>query len=202
MPIKKLTGTLLYIQVQKPVACFEKSKGSEWKASICVDEDTADAWAEDYPKQSATVIKTSEFEAKYKVPAPYPDAKKQYVITLRKNTKLGNGNDVPDLYKPKVMVPDGSSYKDVTQEVLPANGSKGSLSVDVWEMDKGNVARLKNILVTEMIEYEGSSGAEYTPGDEFGSGASAKAPAKAEKPVAKKKVVVKQEEVEEDDVPF
>jgi hypothetical protein len=200
--IKKLTGTLLFVQVQNPVPCFEAKKGHEWKASICVDEDTADAWNESYSKQPATVVKTSEFEEKYKTPAPYPEAKKQYVITLRKNTRLGNGNEVPEVYQPKVMVPDGSGYKDVTMEVKPANGSRGSISVDTWESTKGNVARLKNILVTEMIPYEGTgSGESYTPGSEFGDSKPAEktAPAAA---APKKKVVVKQQVEEEEDVPF
>ena len=57
MNLNKLTGTLVYVQVNKPVDCFVKEKGQEWKASIIVDEDTADAWNEAYPKQTATVIK-------------------------------------------------------------------------------------------------------------------------------------------------
>jgi hypothetical protein len=200
MPIRKLEGTLLFVQVQNPVDCFEKTKGKEWKASIAVDEDTADAWNEDYPKQPATAVKTSEFEAKYKTPAPNPSAKKQYVITLRKNTKLGNGEDVPDIYQPKILVPEDGEHKDVTSTVLVGNGSKGAMSVDVWEMAKGNVARLKNILITDLVEYvktEGS-GSKYNPGEEFGSAApAAKTEAKA-KPKAKAKVQLDEEE----DVPF
>lgn len=208
MPIKKLTGTLLFIQVQSPVDCYEKAKGKEWKASIAVDEDTADAWNEDYPKQAATVVKTSEFEAKYKVAPPIPDAKKQYVITLRKNTKLGNGEDVPDIYQPKIQIRDAdedTGYKDITKEVLVANGSKGSMSIDLWEMSKGNVARLKNILVTELIEYEKKegTGGTYVPGSEFDddAGTSAKPAAKAKATKPAKASVVK-DEAEEDDSPF
>jgi hypothetical protein len=206
MPIKKLTGTLLFVQVQSPVDCFEKAKGKEWKASIAVDEDTADAWNEDYPKQSATVVKTSEFEAKYKVAPPIPDAKKQYVITLRKNTKLGNGEDVPDIYQPKVQIRDANEetgYKDVTAEVLVANGSKGSMSIDLWEMSKGNVARLKNILVTELIEYEKKegTGGTYVPGSEFDEDDAPAKPAKTKAAKPAKAPVVK-DEAAEDDSPF
>lgn len=209
MPIKKLTGTLLFVQVQSPVDCFEKAKGKEWKASIAVDEDTADAWNEDYPKQSATVVKTSEFEAKYKVAPPIPDAKKQYVITLRKNTKLGNGEDVPDVYQPKVQIRDAdeeTGYKDVTKEVLVANGSKGSMSIDLWEMSKGNVARLKNILVTELIEYEKKegTGGTYVPGSEFDDedDTPAKPAAKTAKAAKPAKAPVAKDEAAEEDSPF
>jgi hypothetical protein len=207
MPIKKLTGTLLFVQVQSPVDCFEKAKGKEWKASIAVDEDTADAWNEDYPKQSATVVKTSEFEAKYKVAPPIPDAKKQYVITLRKNTKLGNGEDVPDIYQPKIQIRDAdeeTGYKDVTKEVLVANGSKGSMSIDLWEMSKGNVARLKNILVTELIEYEKKegTGGTYVPGSEFDDDEAPAKPAAKAKAAKPAKAPVEKDEAAEDDSPF
>jgi hypothetical protein len=207
MPIKKLTGTLLFVQVQSPVDCFEKAKGKEWKASIAVDEDTADAWNEDYPKQSATVVKTSEFEAKYKVAPPIPDAKKQYVITLRKNTKLGNGEDVPDIYQPKIQIRDAdeeTGYKDVTKEVLVANGSKGSMSIDLWEMSKGNVARLKNILVTELIEYEKKegTGGTYVPGSEFDDDEAPAKPAAKAKTAKPAKAPAVKDEAAEDDSPF
>lgn len=199
MPIRKLTGTLLFVQVQTPVECYTKEKGHEWKASICVDEDTADAWNEDYTKQPATVVKTSEFEGKYKVPAPFPDAKKQYVITLRKNTKLGNGEDVPEIYQPKVLLPqDDGSHKDVTSELLVGNGSKGSISVDLWETRSGNnVARLKNILVTDLVKYEKKEGegSAYVPGSEFGD-----APKKPASKPAKTRAKVEAEQ--EEDAPF
>lgn len=200
--ISKLTGTLLYVQVQEPIDCFVKEKGKEWKASIAVDEDQADAWNEIYTKQTATVVKTAEFEDKYKTPAPFPNAKKQYVITLRKNTKLGNGKDVPELYQPKVLVPGKDGYKDVTREVLVGNGSKGAISVDTWEMTLGSVARLKNILVEELVEYQRpeGSGEAYNPGDEFSG--KANPPRKSESKQIAAKLKSKPAEAEEDDSPF
>jgi hypothetical protein len=168
--MKTLKGTLVYVQVQHPVDCFDKAKGQEWKSSIVVDEDTADAWNEEYNKQQAIAVKTSEFFEKYKIEPPYPDAKKQYVITVRKNTKLGNGEPVPEIYQPKVFLQEGNTRRDITKDVLVANGSKGYISVDTWEMSKGKVARLRNVLVTDLIEYvkeEGSESKPYEPGDEF-----------------------------------
>lgn len=165
--IKKLTGTLVYVQLQKPTDCFNREKGQEWKASIVVDEDTADTWNEQFPKQSAKVVKTADFAGIYKIEPPIPDAKKQYIITVRKNTKLGNGEMVPDLYQPKVLL-EAENRKDVTATVAPANGSTGVISLDIWESQNGPVARLKNVLVKDLIEYEGGSGGTYNPGDEFG----------------------------------
>ena len=197
--MQKLTGTLVYVQVQNPVDCYEKERGQEWKASIVVDEDTADAWNEEYNKQPALAVKTSEFKERYKIDPPFPDAKKQFVITLRKNTKLGNGEPVPELYQPKVLMRKNGQLVDITKEVLVGNGSKGQISVDTWEMPRGKVARLKNILVTELVEYvkpEGSGGA-YNPGDEFAE--EAKAPASAKNRPQK---TTKTVEPEDDDAPF
>ncbi len=93
--MNKLQGTIVYCQIQKPVACYDEDKGTEVKVSIVVDEDQADEFNELFAKQPAKVVKTSDFEKFYKIPAPNPDAKKQFIVTLRKNTKLGNGDAVP-----------------------------------------------------------------------------------------------------------
>lgn len=201
MSINKLTGTLVYVQVDQPKPCYVAEKGSEWKASIVVDEDTADKWDEAFPKQTAKQVKTAEFENLYKIAAPYPDQRKQYVITLRKNTKLGNGNDVPPQYTPKLFQQKGNSLVDVTHSVLAANGSVGQISVDVYEGKMGTFARLKNILVTELIEYvkpEGGAGSD--PGSEFGVAiAKTEAHTKpAAKPKAKPTTVVDEDDADSD----
>lgn len=167
MAIEKLTGTLVYVQVDTPKNCYVEEKGKEWKASIVVSEDDADSWDEEYPKQTAKQVKTSEFESIYKIPAPFEEQRKQYIITLRKNTKLGNGKDVPEQYQPKVFKRDGKVITDVTKQVLVANGSTGQISVETYDGKMGTFARLKNVLVENLIEYhkEGSSG---NAGDEFG----------------------------------
>jgi hypothetical protein len=200
MSIKKLEGTLVYVQVQKPVDCFVKEKGQELKASIVVDEETADSWNELYPKQPAKVVKTSEFEASFKIPPPLPSEKKQYVITLRKNTKLANGEPVPDKYIPKLYRRnEEGALEDITQSVLPANGSKGALAVEHYDGKMGPVARLKNVLVIDLIEYqkqdsEGDTGFDDTP---------APAPVRTEakvKPKAKPSAPV--DDLDESDLPF
>lgn len=178
--INKLQGTLAYVQVQTPVKCYEESKGFEYKASIIItDEDTADEFDALYPKQAAKKIKTAEFESIFKCPPPEGAGKNVWQITLRKNTKLSNGDDVPEKYRPKVFTKNADgTLNDVTASILPANGSQGFISIDHYESKYGNVARLKNVLVTEMIEYTGSESAES--GSEFGD-----APAPAAKSAPK-----------------
>jgi hypothetical protein len=209
MTISKLQGTLVFVQIETPKACYEKEKGKEWKSSIVVDEDTADKWDEAFPKQPATAIKTSDFEGTYKIPAPFPDQRKQHVITLRKNTHLASGSDergdpVPEKYRPRVLHKQGNTLVDVTASVLPANGSMGFMSVDAYESPKwGNIARLKNVMVTDMIEYEprdsGEPGSEFDEDDTTESPKSTTKSSKAEtKSVSKTKSKAK----DEDDSPF
>lgn len=194
--MKSLTGTLVYVMVDRPRDCYEKDKGQEWKAGVVItDEDIADQFDEEYPKQTCKKVKTAEFESIYHCPAPEGAGKNVWVATLKKNVKLSNGEPVPDKYRPRVFEQQGSSRVDVTFTKLPANGSQGTLSIDEWEGDKGKVARLKNVLVTELIEYVAPEGSNYEPGDEFSE---VKETKPVEKATTKKKVVKKTDEFESD----
>lgn len=192
MAISKLSGTLVYVQLDTPKPCFDAEKGTEWKASIVVSEDDADEWNDAYPKQKAKEVKTSEFEEIYKIPAPFADQRKQYIITLRKNTKLANGNPVPPQYTPKVFQQKGKTLVDITSSVLVANGSEGQISVDHYDAKMGPVARLKNVKVDTLIEYvkpEGSgyeSGSEFDTADDGNGGRGVRVPEKAKTAAAPK----------------
>ena len=159
-----IEGTLVFVSIQTPQPKYQ-STDKEYKAGVVVDEDTADAWNERFPKQTAKVVKTSDFKDTYKIDAPFPDAKKQYVITLKKDAQYADGNPVPKQYLPKVLLQDGKQAIDVTDLQLPSNGSKGKISFESRENSYGTFAKLRNVLVTEMIEYKkGGSSA----GDDFG----------------------------------
>lgn len=213
--MQKLTGMLLYVSLNKPAKGYVKAgeppKPDEWKASVAIsDEDVLDeyeAFANKIDaKTSIKKVKTAEFEAIYKVAPPEDAGKNVWVITLRKSTELGKtGKPVPDLYKPKVFEKVGKTLVDVTNSKLPANGSYGSISIDKFERTNGTASLyLKNVLVTEMIEYvqEESS---YNPGDEFDDEPKAekpKAKPEAKAPAAKPKARAKVEEEDDADVPF
>ena len=207
--MKSLKGMLVYVMLDKARACYEESKGQEWKAGIVLtDEDVVDEFNELYPKQSAKKVKTVDFEQIYKCSPPEGAGKNVWVITLRKNTKLANGEPVPDKYRPRVFQRKGGALVDITTTVLPSNSSLGEISIDHYEGKMGNVARLKNVLVTTLIEYERTGGAEYEAGDEFaddGNGGAVKVPAKAvEKAAApaKTKKAVPPLEDDSEDSPF
>ena len=208
MSIEKLTGTLVYVQVDKPKKCFVEEKGEEFKASIVISEDDAEAWDDTYTKQPAKQVKTAEFESIYKIKPPFPEQRKQYIVTLRKNTKLGNGSDLPLKYYPKAFQKKGNVLVDITKTILVANGSSGAISVESFMSKMGTeFARLKNIMVVNLIEYEKVS-ASSESGSEFGlaladdgEGNEVKVPAKAAaKP--KKAVPNIDEEFDENQSPF
>lgn len=150
----KLEGTLTYVNLMNPVTCWEESKGKEWKISIVVDKKTAKAWNKVYKKQQAKEYDNETFFEKMKIDVPFPDEDEQYVITVRKNTLLANGNPVPDKYRPRLWEKVGKNAIDVTLTKEVSNGSKGQVTIDNWTDKKGNTfARLGNVLVTEMIEF-------------------------------------------------
>lgn len=159
-----IEGTLVFVSIQTPQTKYQSTE-KEYKAGVVVDEDTADSWNEMFPKQSAKVVKTSDFKDTYKIDAPFPNEKKQYVITLKKPAQYADGTPLPKQYQPKVLLADGKQAIDVTDTMLPANGSVGKISFEARENSYGTFAKLRNVLVTEMIEYKkGGSNA----GDDFG----------------------------------
>ena len=159
-----IEGTLVFITIQTPQAKYQSTE-KEFKAGVVVDEDTADAWNERFPKQQAKVVKTSDFKDTYKIDAPFPNEKKQYVVTIKKPAQYKDGTQLPQQYCPKVLLQEGKTAIDVTKTMLPANGSKGKISFEENSNDFGTFSRLRNVLVTEMIEYKKGGG---NSADEFG----------------------------------
>lgn len=159
-----IEGTLVFVTIQTPQTKYQ-SDDKEYKVGIVVDEDTSDSWNERFPKQTAKVVKTSDFKETYKIDPVFPDEKKQYVITIKKPASYKDGKELPEMYRPKVLLQDGNTAIDVTKTTLPANGSKGKVSFEENSNDFGTFSRLKNVLVTEMIEYKKGGG---NAADEFG----------------------------------
>lgn len=211
----KINGTLVYVAVQSPVAAFQEpgtpKKPDEWKAGVVLtDEDYVDALIEYVTekggKLSVKKVKSVDFPTKYKTDLPEDAGKNVWVVTLRKSTELGKtGKPVPDQYKPRVFKKSGAKLIDITATDLVGNGSKGSLSVDMFERNDGKTSvYLKNVLVTSLVEYEASEGSNYEAGSEFEdevetSTESKPEPKKETKPT---KVKPKKEEAVDDDDPF
>ena len=149
--------------VTKPVNCLDKERGTEWKAGVVLtDEDQADEFEKACTaigaKPSLKKVKTAEFESIYKCAPPDEAERNVWVVTLRKNTKLGStGKEVPELYRPRVMQREGNMLVDITNdpEKIVGNGSLGVLSVDLFERNDGKAnIYLKNVLVEDLKAYK------------------------------------------------
>ena len=151
-----IEGTLVFVSIQTPQTKYQSTE-KEYKAGVVVDEDTSDAWNERFPKQAAKVVKTSDFKDTYKIDAPFQNEKKQYVITLKKPAQYADSTPLPKQYQPRVFLQEGSEAVDITETKLPANGSKGKISFEIRENSYGTFAKLRNVLVTDLIEYKKSS---------------------------------------------
>ena len=103
----------------------------------------------------------------------------------------------------------------MTKEKLPANGSIGQISIESFEGKMGVFARLKNVLVTDMIEYkkdDDGSGSEFgmeveqgtSSGNEFSSVSGGVNTTPAKVATLPKKVVPESAvvELDSDDFPF
>ena len=152
-------GVLVYTCIQQPTFKYQDKVNKEYKVSVVVDEDIADTWNENFPKQSAKVVKTSDFQKEYKIDPPFEGEKKQYVITLKKDAQYRDGNPIPENNKPKVYLNTGTDangkvlMKDVTADKLVGNGSVGAVSYETTSNDYGVFARLKNVRVDSLVEY-------------------------------------------------
>jgi len=201
-----LEGVLVYVCTKIPVKKY-KSEAKQFKVGVVVTEDVAEAFGDIYPKQEAKAVKTSEFEELYKIAPPFPDQRKQFIITLKKGELLANGEPVPEKYKPKVFQKNAAGRVEQI-DVLVANGSTGKVSLDIFESKEyGTFARLKNVLVTNLIEYKqtgGDAGSEFGEVESGGSEFEASTPEPTPTPKASKPTKAKRpvEELEDDSAPF
>lgn len=204
-----IEGTFVYAKVGQPDTKYQSTE-KEWSIEVIVDEDTADAWNEQFKKQPAKKIKASEFEAKYKIPVPAALKNEKNVFGIKlKRQATNDGVAVDDQFRPKVFV-DGADGErtEIGQSRLIANGSFGKVSYYISTNDFGTFARLQNVLMDEdnFKEYESSGGGKA--GDEFGAKpVKVEAPrkevleARPEKTHAKKTKVVPVED-DSEEIPF
>jgi len=217
----KVSGTIVFCQMAEPVKAYVKpgtpSKPDEWKCSIVLtDEDYADD-LEAYGKSLDTLlsikkVKTAEFEEKYKCAVPEGAGKNVWIFTLRKSTELGKtGKPVPSQYQPKVFEKIKNTMVEITTSKLVGNGSYGTVSIDKFDRTAGGSSLfLKNLLVTDLIEYV-KQDSDYEAGSEFGddsasdgNGGSTKVPASAKTKVAPKTQAKAKPQDDDDssDLPF
>ena len=180
--MNKLSGTLVYVAVHEPKKAFQKPgtpfKPDEWSAGVVITDKKVKKEFEKYAasvdaKVSLKEVDASDFEAIYKTELPEGAGDEVWVVTLRKSTELGKtGKPVPEMFQPRVYLQTTEGNKVVRQEIthtkLVGNGSKGTISIDPFIRDNGTASLyLKNVLVTDLIEYVRQEGEYAEPGSEF-----------------------------------
>ena len=131
-----------------------QSEDREYSINIVVSKAEAKAFKKKFPKQSVKEFDNKEFEEKFKIAPPFPDADEQWVLKLSK-LHIKNGEPQPEKYRPRVyLVNQNGDQIDITTSRLVANGSKGDVAYRVSENEFGTFAHLDAIRVTEFIEYK------------------------------------------------
>lgn len=155
-----------YTKIQQATPKFNPEDGNEYVVDIHVDEETADAWDEEFKKNKSKFIKYDEFVEKFGAENAIGKGK-QYFIKLKKNESYadkttGEKKAIPDIYRPRVLLDVGNGeLEDITLTKLVSNGSKGVVQYEVNENKYGRFANLVAIKVEDFIEYKSkSSGAE------------------------------------------
>ena len=154
-----ISGIFCFAKVTEPAFKYESDTEKEFSIQVVVDEDTFDTFGETYGKQKGKAIKTADFEGIFKIKPPYPNDKKQFVLKLAKGATYKskeNGQlvNVEKKYWPKIMVLEDNQPVPIEEGILIANGSKGQVSFEENTNSYGTFAKLKNILVEELIEYK------------------------------------------------
>lgn len=163
-----IEGTIVYAKVNVPDTKYQSTE-KEWSVEVIVDEETAEAWDEQFKKQPSKKIKAADFEAKYRIPCPIEGVKNVYSVKL-KRAATNDGVPVDDNFKPKVFIDDAEGNRtEVSESRLCANGSFGKVSYYVSSNDFGTFSRLQNLLFEEdkFIEYKSAGGGGA--GSEFGA---------------------------------
>ena len=202
-------GTLLYASIIEPKNKYQ-SEEKEFCIEVVVDKATAKAHGKQFPKQKPKVVDTSDFKQIYKIDAPFADEDEQYIIKLKKPAQYKDGTPIKKEHQPKVYIKQNGKAVPLAEGVLVGNGSKGQVSFDITENSYGVFAKLKAVLVEELVEYK-KQGAEAASdfGLEVDYGASEFETPEATKPAAKQEQkpikATKSSttsDIDDDDIPF
>ena len=159
-----ISGVFAYAKVAEPAKKFQ-SEDTEFSIDIIVDKATYKAFGRQFVKQKGKTVDNDDFESIYKIPVPFPDQDEQYVLKLKKAATYKDGTQLPKQYWPKLLQAVNGKAVPIPEGVLIANGSKGKVAYDVTENSYGTFAKLKSILVEQLIEYKKAGG---DPGADFG----------------------------------
>lgn len=158
-----LEGIACYAKVQVPGNKYQSDE-KEFSIDIVVDKATYKAWGKMFPKQKGKTVDNEDFKKIFKIDPPFEDQDEQCVIKLKKAANYKDGTTLDKKYWPRVLVQRNGKAVAIEEGVFIGNGSKVKVSFEIHENSYGTFAKLKNVLVTDLIEYRQST----NNGSEFG----------------------------------
>ena len=162
-------ATFCYTKMQEGSLKYQSKTEKEYSVEVIVGKKTAKEFKKAFPKNGYKEIESSEFEDKFRIPAPFEGQEDQYIIKMKADCQLGHdakksglkaGDAIPYDWssRPKVFVPVEGGVDDITMTTLVANGSKGDVSFYIKHNDYGTFPAFTGMLVTDLIEYHKSDG--------------------------------------------
>ena len=187
-----------YAKIAEPTKKFE-SEDTTYEVDCVVTKEQYKAWNKEFPKQKGKEYDREDFEARFKLDAPY-DGDEIYVIKLRKAASK-DGEVFDTKYRPRVLLDTNDGERvDITESRLMSNGCKGKVSYYITENSFGKFGQLQTVLMEEddFIEYKSTGGV----GSEFGSTKAVKVEAANESATkARANKAVKEPEPEDEPAP-
>jgi hypothetical protein len=156
-------ATLLYVRLQDGELALNSETDINLTVQVAVTEDTAKNWKATFPKNGCREVPNEAFARTYKTDPPYPEESMQHVLRMKsrgtyqqddleREIKAGDIIPYDNPSRPKLYeVRDGKPV-DVTKDIQPANGSRGTVAFRTANNKYGTFPILSGVLVTELIE--------------------------------------------------
>lgn len=160
-------GTAIYDQRD-----WAKPTHFEYTVDCVVDEDTADAIEENFPKTSIKKFSKEKFMENFKVESeedlPF-DAKKYYVVKFKQSAQNKDGEPINPALRPRAIDVSGEKPVDITADKLVGNGSSGAVMLAVSSNPTyGTFCYLRLMKIESLVEYESSDSAKEDMEDFLG----------------------------------
>lgn len=164
-------ATLLYVQLQEGELAFGSETDRDHTVQVAVTQDTASNWQAVFARNGCRKVPNEQFAKSYRTDPPYPEQDEQYVLKLK--SKASYQQDIPERdivagelvpydspHRPKLYeIVDGKPV-DVTMDVQPANGSRGTVAFRAVTNKYGTFPVLSGVLLTDLIEGNYGGGIE------------------------------------------
>lgn len=155
---------IYYAKITNPAKKYQSDTEFEFVVDVHVDKATAKAFKKAFPKQPPKEMEYEDFVEKFGAENAIGDVgDEQHFIKLKKPAQYKDKKDgvtkpIPDIYRPRIFQEVNGELVDITfdESKKVANGSKGTILMEVSTNSYGTFAKLKAVRVDNLIVYEGS----------------------------------------------